>query len=115
MGWRSSSGTYRGYGGTAWLKLRERVLAEAKYICQCENCRNADRISVATEVDHIVGKSEWLRKYGNLDGVDDRSNLQAINKDCHKLKTMLEAGHRPRTVFDANGHPTSPDHHWNKK
>lgn len=74
------------------------VLERDGGVCQCETCKLIDRVRLATEVDHIISKAEWLRIHGSLDGVDDDSNLQAINADCHKAKTAREAARaRART------------------
>ena len=69
----------RGYG-TAWTKLREVILIRDKGLCQ--PCAKADRISVATAVDHITPKSQG--------GTDDPGNLQGICHACHAAKTALE-------------------------
>lgn len=49
----------------------------------CQPCRHAGRVSPATEVDHIVPKSQ--------EGTDDQTNLQAICSPCHKVKTAMES------------------------
>lgn len=49
----------------------------------CQVCHKANRITAATEVDHIVPKSRG--------GTDVPQNLQAICKQCHQLKTHREA------------------------
>ncbi|WP_392552913.1 HNH endonuclease signature motif containing protein [Orbus wheelerorum] len=71
----------RGYG-TAWDKLRGRILKRDKYLCQCEECKRFHFIKPATEVDHIIPKAHG--------GNDSLSNLRAINKECHKRKTARE-------------------------
>lgn len=71
----------RGYG-TKWTKLREQVLRRDRYLCQCEECKRYKFIKPATEVDHITAKAHG--------GTDELSNLQAINKECHKRKTARE-------------------------
>lgn len=84
-GWaetRSTSSSERGYGW-AWQKARQRILARDCGLCQCEECKRLKRLRVATEVDHIVPKFEG--------GTDDDENLQAVNTDCHKLKTAAES------------------------
>ena len=58
----------------------------------------------ATEVDHIVPVAEG--------GTDDPSNLQAINKVCHKRKTKLDEGARPSYGADESGLPLDPRHPW---
>jgi len=42
-----------------------------------------NRITPATEVDHIVGKAQG--------GTDAADNLEAICKACHQAKTASEA------------------------
>ncbi len=51
----------------------------------CQPCQQAGRVTVATQVDHIVPKA--------LGGTDDEPNLQAICSACHKAKTAREATH----------------------
>lgn len=87
---RRGSRHERGYGAK-WVKTRKRVLLAASGLCQCADCTSAGRIRPATEVDHRVSKAEWRRLHGSLAGVDAESNLQAINTDCHRLKTQREA------------------------
>lgn len=80
----------RGYGAH-WDRLRARILRRDCGLCQCEECKAAGRLLSATQVDHKVNKAEWKRRHGSLAGVDDDSNLRAINVDCHKRKTAREA------------------------
>lgn len=72
----------RGYGA-AWEQTRKRILSRDCGLCQCDDCKALTRVRVATEVDHRVPKAQG--------GTDDDGNLQAINRDCHKLKTAREA------------------------
>ena len=94
----------RGYG-TAWDKLRKQILARDCYQCRCDSCRSAGIIKPATEVDHRISKANWLKRFGSLDGVDSPINLQAINKDCHERKSLLERGFRPAQRIGADGFP----------
>lgn len=71
----------RGYG-TAWEHLRGRILRRDNYLCHCDECKRLGRIRPATEVDHRIPKEAG--------GTDDPSNLQAINRDCHKAKTIKD-------------------------
>lgn len=71
----------RGYGAD-WDRLRLFILRRDGGICRCADCARTGRVLVAHEVDHIVSKARG--------GTDDPSNLQAINRDCHKRKTQLE-------------------------
>ncbi|RQM44740.1 HNH endonuclease [Paraburkholderia bannensis] len=75
----------RGYG-SHWQKLRAMVLARDCYVCRCAECRRLGRVREATEVDHVLPKSQG--------GTDDPANLSAINHDCHKTKTATEKAGR---------------------
>jgi len=114
MAWSKESPAARGYGAE-WKRLREQILKRDRYICICSGCRRAGRVLPATHVDHIISKAKWLEVRGNLIGVDHPSNLQAMNVDCHKLKTVLEKGMRPRSGCDRNGWPSDPNHPWNRR
>jgi 5-methylcytosine-specific restriction endonuclease McrA len=72
----------------AWQRTRLRILREANGLCQCEDCRTVGRIRPAHEVDHIV--PVWAG------GGEGDNNLQAINRECHALKTAREATERER-------------------
>lgn len=87
---RRGSRQSRGYGAI-WDKTRRRILARDNGICQCDECKQLGRLRMATEVDHRINKATWKRLHGSLDGVDDDSNLQSINAECHKAKTAREA------------------------
>lgn len=87
---RRGSRQSRGYGA-AWDAIRPQIMRRDNGLCQCEECKRLGRVRLAHAVDHRIGKAEWRRLHGTLDGVDDPSNLRAINKDCHKAKTAREA------------------------
>lgn len=72
--------------GSGWMAIRARVLARDGWTCQCEECASTGRVLVAHEVDHIVPLAAG--------GTDDLSNLRAINRECHKVKTAREGGPR---------------------
>ena len=74
--WKSSD---RGYGAK-WRKVRDLVLRSEPL---CRTCSNAGRLTAATEVDHIVPKSQG--------GDDQVANLQPICRSCHNVKTQAEA------------------------
>ena len=95
--WNHKQGTAaRGYG-RAWQRLRLAVLKRDRFVCQCMRCKAANRVRLATEVDHIVSKAQG--------GTDDPSNLQAIASECHKVKTQEEQGNRPKVRIGADGWP----------
>lgn len=102
----------RGYGA-AWDRLRLVILKRDGYRCRCEDCRRTGALKPAGQVDHVTSKAEWLKRHGNLDGVDDPTNLQAIHKDCHDRKNVREMGHTVRGGADARGLPLDPSHPWN--
>lgn len=85
---RRGTAESRGYG-SEWRKIRKQVLERDHYLCQV--ARKEGRIELASEVDHIISKEEWRRRYGTLDGVDAISNLQSIGHDRHVEKTQREA------------------------
>ena len=105
MAWSRTSRQSRGYG-RAWELLRETILRRDCGLCQCSECQGGKlRVRLATEVDHIVSKAAWQRLHGSQDGVDDPSNLAAINHDCHVRKTTQERGHTPRPQIGLDGLP----------
>jgi 5-methylcytosine-specific restriction protein A len=69
----------QGYG-TAWTKLRQRILRRDNGICQL--CKADGVITVATTVDHIVPKAER--------GTDAPHNLRSLCKSHHASKTAAE-------------------------
>lgn len=71
----------QGRGGRPWRRKRAAVLKRDGYVCQC--CQRGGRVTLATEVDHVVPRAEG--------GSDDETNLQAICAECHKAKTVAEA------------------------
>lgn len=71
----------KGRGGRPWRRTRERILVRDNYLCQ--PCRKDDRITLATEVDHIVPQFEG--------GGEGDVNLQSICGECHEAKTKAEA------------------------
>ena len=59
----------------------------------------------ASEVDHKVNKAR-AKKLGWTDAqIEADDNLAAINKDCHRLKTQLEAGGTPKRRIGLDGYP----------
>lgn len=94
MTWAKTSPASRGYG-SRWQKLRSVIMARDKHLCQ--PCLSKGRPTPATQVDHIIPKSKG--------GTDDSDNLRAICTPCHDAKTLQDKGHKPRTVFGADGWP----------
>lgn len=61
--------------------MRDAVMARDGWLCQ--PCRRAGKHRRAVQVDHVVSLARG--------GTDDPSNLQAICKACHDVKTQREA------------------------
>jgi 5-methylcytosine-specific restriction protein A len=105
MAW---AGKGSGRGGRPWRRKRARVLAKDDGLCR--TCRRKGRVTVATQVDHVVALAEG--------GTDDEGNLASICDDCHEAKTLAESKRArglPVTVpgADAEGMPIDPNHPWN--
>ena len=94
MPWLRTSRHQRGYG-TAWNKLRHRILERDKRLCRA--CWRKGLITVATHVDHIVPKARG--------GGDEETNLQSLCEPCHSLKTIEDAGGKPKPRFGVDGWP----------
>lgn len=104
MPWSNESRHSRGYGAE-WEKLRARVMARDKRLCQ--PCHRNGRVTMATQVDHIVSKAEAKRMRWTETQVNDPANLQAICKPCHDKKTTEETGrtYRPKVETGLDGWP----------
>lgn len=71
----------RGYG-TAWEKLRKRILQRDAGLCQpC--LRRGVTTPDCNTVDHKVNKAQG--------GTDDEANCQTICASCHRVKTQAES------------------------
>lgn len=105
-GWPSTSRHERGYGWQ-WERLREQILRRDCYLCQCVHCKAEGRTAIATQVDHIISKDKAKRQGWSAAQIDAPSNLQAINAECHKRKTMEERGAEPkdRPTIGLDGFP----------
>lgn len=75
--------------GSAWMATRERILRRDMGLCQCGACKLLPAPRIAHQVDHIVPLADG--------GADADHNLQALNVDCHALKTAAENAARART------------------
>lgn len=94
----------RGYGAQ-WVKTRERIKRRDNGLCV--PCDAAGRVTLMTEVDHIIPKS--------LGGTDDDDNLQCICSECHKTKTATERDEEQdklrqegKPKIDVDGWPVMP-------
>jgi len=94
MAWSRTSRHARGYGHQ-WDKLRTRILARDKHLCQA--CKRRGTVTAANHVDHIMPKAKG--------GTDDEGNLQSLCKPCHDAKSVVDAGGRPRVEIGDDGWP----------
>lgn len=102
------SAAQRGYDHR-WQKARA-VFLRQHPLCQCPTCDEGNkRVTLATVVDHKIPHR------GDKTLFWDRSNWQALAKQCHDSykqrleKSGIEAG------SDVQGVPVDPMHHWNRK
>ena len=102
MSWHKSSSKERGYGA-AWQKKREEALRRDKGLCMV--CLGKGHLTLATEVDHIVGRAEGKRKKVPPAQLESLLNLQSICKECHAAKTAKEAGGEKRHATGPDGWP----------
>lgn len=102
MSWHKESSHSRGYG-IEWQKKREAVLRRDKGLCMV--CLGKGFVTMATEVDHIIGRAEGKRKKVPPAQLESLNNLQAICKECHAIKTAKEAGGVARPVTGLDGWP----------
>lgn len=104
MAWGTKSRHERGYD-YAWVKVREEVMKRDHGLCQ--PCLRAGRTTLAHAVDHIVSKAKAALLRWTRAKTDHPSNLEAICKPCHEVKTEAEQGKRKRVrkVPGADGWP----------
>lgn len=78
------------------LTGRRRQVRNARWLAKhplCVHCDRHGRVTPAVEVDHAVPL--------HLGGREDRTNLQGLCGNCHKLKTAAEAEDRGGHNFGA--------------
>lgn len=96
---RRASRHARGYG-SAWDKLRLEIL-KRDILCQICLGRSPQRITPATEVDHITPKAKG--------GTDDPANLRAVCHPCHVRVSAAQRGWKPRMRVGLDGYPEPDD------
>jgi 5-methylcytosine-specific restriction endonuclease McrA len=82
-----------------WQRTRERILVRDMGLCQCDECKASGAPLLANEVDHKIPRAKG--------GTDEDSNLQAMNHEHHKRKTIEENGgtYVKRTAVGVDGIP----------
>lgn len=88
--------TLRLIGGRKLMVRNARLLRREPL---CRRCVAKDRVTAATEIDHILP----LFKGGR----DHEDNLQPLCGDCHKEKTAEDLGHNRRPKIGEDGWPVS--------
>lgn len=108
MTWLRTSRQSRGYG-RQWELARAWVLERDEWLCQCRHCKAEGRTRVATEVDHVIPKAKARGMGWTEERMNDPSNLQAINAECHKRKTIEddEREYIARAPIGVDGYPVN--------
>lgn len=106
MSWPTTSKQSRGYGAE-WSRLRKTILERDCGICKCQYCKASGKVTLATEVDHVVSRAKAAALGWSKARTEAPENLQAINSDCHKRKTAEEQGgeYKPRVRIGLDGFP----------
>jgi 5-methylcytosine-specific restriction protein A len=63
----------------------------------CVACKAANRIRLATQVDHIVPLFKG--------GEETEQNRQGLCDECHERKTAIDLGHKTRPTIGLDGWP----------
>lgn len=71
--------------GTTLQNIRRKHFAARPL---CVMCEAEGRVTVATELDHIVALTNG--------GTDTQDNRQGLCSDCHDIKTAQDLGYTPR-------------------
>ena len=90
MAWKPTRGTTR-TASTAWRRIREQ--AKTRLPFYCVECESTDNL----ELDHIIPVCEG--------GADVWCNFQWLCRDCHKIKTQMEAQRARVRARDGLGAP----------
>lgn len=63
-------------------------------------CKAEGRVTLATEVDHIVALTN-----GGVEDPHDDCNRQGLCFDCHEMKTAADLGYTPKVETGIDGWP----------
>ena len=80
--------------GRKWMAMRSLFLASNPL---CVACKKTGRITLATEVDHILPLFKG--------GTDDLENLSALCAEHHREKTNQDLGYRASKRVGVDGVP----------
>lgn len=88
-----------------WRRIRKRILERDQYLCRCARCVASGRLRPASEVDHVVSRAKAARLGWTREQMHADSNLVAINRECHAIKTAEESGGKRRPKIGLDGFP----------
>ena len=77
-------------------KLQEIRQAHFRLHPLCVRCKGLGRVTVATQLDHIVALDNG--------GTDTPGNRQGLCDACHEIKTAIDMGYRPRRRIGIDGY-----------
>ena len=86
--------------GRALQAIREQHFRLHPLCVRCQ-AKSPRRVSIATELDHIVA----LTNGGKDFDVDGGSNRQGLCEPCHAEKTAEDLGYQHRPAIGADGYP----------
>jgi 5-methylcytosine-specific restriction enzyme A len=98
------------YGTQRW---RRRAKHQLEVEPLCHACRARGLVEAATIADHV-------EHHGGDEGRFWTGELQSLCAGCHSSKSLVDraarrTGRPPRVKgCDAHGHPTDPNHFWNR-
>ena len=78
--------------GRALQRMRARYFSDHPL---CVICAAAGRVTIATDLDHIVALCNG--------GTNDSFNLQGLCRMCHEAKTRRDLGQSAQTTFNQAG------------
>ncbi len=83
---------------TRGRKLQKRRALHFSHFPLCEHCQAKGRLTVATELDHIIPLDK-----GGED--NDPANWQGLCSECHKAKTAKDMGYKQKHQIGEDGWP----------
>jgi 5-methylcytosine-specific restriction protein A len=103
---KRASAAKRGYG-------RKWASARIHYLAKHPTCvmfgKDVACTATATVVDHIIDHKRNWSKFWNM------RNWQPMCEHCHNVKTAKAMHPVRETMFNEDGTPTDPCHHWNEE